>query len=101
MRHPGINRPTASDTTCPMSTDISGSMIDHWNRCQRQYHYHHDLGLQPKELPHPIQVGRAGHALLESYYRARIDGQNHAEATRTVEGEAAWRAAVLGQDHAA
>jgi hypothetical protein len=73
-------------------------MIDHWNRCQRLYYYNHDLGLQPRELSYPIQRGRDGHAIFEAYYRARINGQDHAEAMSTTEGEISWRVNVLGQD---
>jgi hypothetical protein len=80
---------------------ISGSMIDHWRRCQRQYHYAHDRKIAPRELPWPIALGRAGHGVLASYYSSLQGGAGHLEARQEALDMAGFRADILGHDQKA
>ncbi|HEU4347595.1 MAG TPA: PD-(D/E)XK nuclease family protein [Actinoplanes sp.] len=84
-----------------MSELISGSMIDHWLRCQRLYHYQHDRMIAPKETDWPLAVGRAGHGVLSAYYEALAISGNHREAREAALEMAGWRADVLGHDQKA
>lgn len=84
-----------------MAELISGSQLDAWNRCQRLYHYAHDRRIAPIETSWPLALGRAGHSVLAAYYSTLQLGATHAEAVEEAEGNAAWRAEVLGQDQKA
>lgn len=84
-----------------MTPLISGSMIDHWRRCQRQYHYAHDRKIAPKETAWPLALGRAGHGVLASYYGQLQLGETHAAAVSEAVSMAGFRADVLGHDQKA
>lgn len=81
-----------------MSELISGSMIDHWNRCNRLYHYQHDRLIAPLDTDWPLALGRAGHGVLASYYSALQLGADHGAARDEAVSMAGWRAEVLGHD---
>lgn len=81
-----------------MTELISGSMIDHWNRCQRLYFYSHDRLIAPLDTGWPLALGRAGHGVLASYYAALLGGAEHGAAREEAVSMAGWRAEVLGHD---
>ena len=78
-----------------MTEIISGTQLDHWRRCQRLYHYAHDLQLAPLEVPWPIAVGKAGHGMLATYYAGRQLGADHATAEAQVREQVGFEADIL------
>jgi PD-(D/E)XK nuclease superfamily protein len=81
-----------------MTEIVSGTQLDHWNRCQRLYYYAHDLQIAPIEVPWPLAVGKAGHVMLATYYNARQLGADHATAAEMVREQVSFEADIMQRD---
>lgn len=76
---------------------LSGSELDAFQRCKQLHYYRFGRRLQPTEPAKALTLGRAGHVLLMTYYRARQSGATHTEAMHQTEGIAGWELSVVNQ----
>jgi PD-(D/E)XK nuclease superfamily protein len=74
---------------------LSGSELDTFQRCRQLHYYRFGLRLEPREQSKALVVGKAGHVLLMTYYRARQSGASHEEAMHQTEGMAGWELSVV------
>ncbi len=58
---------------------ISNSEVEAYQKCERLHWFAYGLNLTPTEHSMPIKCGIMGHAVLEAYYRSRMNLQSHDE----------------------
>ena len=65
---------------------VSNSEYLTWNSCQRRYYYEYDRKLSPKAYSGALGIGVIGHELLETLFRAEMQGVEYSSVAEILQG---------------
>lgn len=63
---------------------FSYSEVQTWKTCERKHYYAFFQKLAPHTKSHPLNLGTFGHAFVEAYYRAKLNGADSEQAYKAI-----------------